>query len=91
MDRVKEKKLKWLIRIIDIYQQYLSPDHSWVRFLRKQPACRYYPSCSQYMKEALNHYGLLKGLSLGIKRLGRCHPLAKGGFDPVISDNKVIK
>lgn len=47
-------------------------------------ACRFYPSCSVYMKEAVEKYGILRGMFMGFKRLMRCHPFAKGGFDPVL-------
>lgn len=45
-------------------------------------SCRYFPTCSDYFKEALKKHGL-SGVWLGIKRILRCHPFAKGGFDPV--------
>jgi putative membrane protein insertion efficiency factor len=45
--------------------------------------CRYSPTCSNYMYEAIEHYGIVKGVYLGVKRLIRCHPWAKGGFDPL--------
>jgi uncharacterized protein len=47
------------------------------------PACRFSPSCSQYALEAIRRHGALKGSSLAIKRLLRCHPWHAGGFDPV--------
>jgi len=49
------------------------------------PACRYVPSCSEYAMEAIDRYGVGSGLLLSAGRLLRCHPFAKGGFDPVTS------
>lgn len=46
-------------------------------------SCRYTPTCSEYMYEAINDYGILNGLLFGVKRLLRCHPWHKGGYDPV--------
>ena len=46
-------------------------------------ACRFTPTCSQYMLEALARHGAIKGLGLGVWRLLRCHPFARGGYDPV--------
>jgi putative membrane protein insertion efficiency factor len=60
---------------IRFYKRYISP--------LLGSSCRYYPSCSQYTYEAIEKYGVLKGSWMGAKRIGRCHPFAKGGFDPV--------
>jgi len=45
--------------------------------------CKYYPSCSEYMKQAIEKYGVLKGFFLGIIRLLKCNPFSKGGYDPL--------
>jgi uncharacterized protein len=46
-------------------------------------ACRFHPSCSTYMADAIRTHGVIKGMWLGIRRLTRCHPLGSSGFDPV--------
>jgi putative membrane protein insertion efficiency factor len=46
-------------------------------------SCRFYPSCADYMKEAVHVHGAVKGVWLGMRRLGRCHPLGNHGVDPV--------
>jgi len=46
-------------------------------------ACRFRPTCSEYMMQAVSEYGAVKGVWLGLKRLMRCHPFHAGGFDPV--------
>lgn len=64
-----------LIRIIDFYKEQISP------FLGAR--CKYEPTCSEYMKQAIQKYGALKGIFLGLKRILRCHPFSKGGYDPL--------
>jgi putative membrane protein insertion efficiency factor len=53
------------------------------------PACRYVPSCSEYAMEAVERYGVVKGGLLAVWRVLRCHPLAKGGLDPVVETKMV--
>ncbi len=64
-----------LILLIKLYKVVLSP--------LLPPACRFYPTCSEYALEAIRKHGSLKGLYLTVWRLLRCHPLCEGGFDPV--------
>ncbi|MDR1521656.1 MAG: membrane protein insertion efficiency factor YidD [Streptococcaceae bacterium] len=66
---------KFVILLICGYQRLLSP------LLPK--CCRYYPTCSQYMLDALYLYGTAKGILIGTFRLLRCHPFVKGGVDYV--------
>ena len=61
--------------VIRLYQLLLSP------FIGNQ--CRFYPSCSNYALEAIERHGAIRGVWLAARRLGRCHPLHPGGFDPV--------
>ena len=65
---------KSLINLIKLYQKVPGKFHY---------SCKFYPSCSNYMIESLETYGLLKGIFLGIKRILRCNPFSKGGYDPV--------
>lgn len=65
----------WLLKE---YQKKISP-----LFQTKGIHCKFYPSCSEYMLQAIQKYGCIKGIWLGIKRLLRCHPFAKGGYDPL--------
>jgi uncharacterized protein len=66
---------KLLSLFIKFYQYFISP-------LTGQN-CRYYPTCSAYAVEALEKHGSLKGTTLAVKRILRCHPFHAGGFDPV--------
>lgn len=64
-----------IVGIVRFYQLAISP------WLGK--SCRYSPTCSQYMIEAVNEWGALKGFWMGLKRIGRCHPWGGHGYDPV--------
>ena len=52
------------------------------------PSCRFYPTCSEYAKEAIKEYGILRGSWLTLKRISKCHPLGDSGFDPVPVEKK---
>ena len=66
---------KLFIGLIQIYRRFVSP--------MLPPTCRYTPSCSLYTVQAIEKYGVLRGVFMGIFRMLRCHPFARGGFDPV--------
>lgn len=68
---------------IRIYQKIISPLLPGV--------CRYRPTCSEYMAEAIQTYGIVKGLYLGTRRLLRCHPWGGSGYDPVPPKEKPDK
>ncbi|MFA6511798.1 MAG: membrane protein insertion efficiency factor YidD [Patescibacteria group bacterium] len=72
-----------LIFLITLYQHTLSPDHGFGRVLAPYAGCRFQPTCSMYAKDAINHYGVWQGILLSIKRIGRCHPFTRGGYDPI--------
>ena len=64
-----------MIGAIRFYRKGISP--------LKPPVCRFYPTCSQYGVEAIEKYGAARGGWLLLRRLLRCHPFCRGGFDPV--------
>jgi uncharacterized protein len=64
-----------VIFIVKTYQFVISP--------LLGPTCRHSPTCSSYMIEAINEWGVFKGVWLGIKRVGKCHPWGTSGYDPV--------
>ena len=63
------------LAVLTLYQRWISP--------LLPSACRFYPTCSEYMREAVEKHGVTRGLLVGTRRLLRCHPLCQGGFDPV--------
>jgi len=64
-----------LVLLITLYQKIVSPFFP--------PSCRFYPTCSQYARDALMKHGAVKGLYLAVRRLLKCHPFHAGGYDPV--------
>lgn len=75
MGRVKNPISRFFIWLIKNYQKHISP--------HKIPCCRFTPSCSAYAVEAITVHGAIKGLFLSVKRVLRCNPFCKGGYDPV--------
>jgi putative membrane protein insertion efficiency factor len=63
------------LTLLRFYKRWISP--------LLPSACRFSPSCSEYMMEAIERHGVARGLGLGARRLLRCHPFCEGGFDPV--------
>lgn len=64
-----------VLSLLQLYKTFISP------FL--PPACRFHPTCSVYMAEAVEKHGAVKGTAMGVGRLLRCQPFCKGGYDPV--------
>jgi len=75
MEHLKKILIFPFVVLIRFYQLVISP--------LTPPTCRFTPTCSHYTLEALKKHGLVKGSWLGIKRIAKCHPWGKSGFDPV--------
>ena len=69
---------KLLLWLIEKYQKHIS---LWLE--SKNVHCKFYPTCSEYTKQAIEKYGAGKGIMLGISRILRCNPFSKGGYDPL--------
>ena len=70
--KIIDKAVIWLILF---YRKYISP--------LKKPCCRFYPTCSQYALSAVKKYGAFRGGFLAVKRILKCNPFFKGGYDPL--------
>ena len=64
-----------VVAVLRFYKRFISP--------MLPPACRFQPTCSEYAMEAVERFGVVKGTALATRRLARCHPWSRGGFDPV--------
>ena len=75
----------FIVVVIKYYQKFLSPDKGiLVKLGVKRPGvCVFYPSCSDYTIQAIEKYGVLKGLFMGVKRIIRCTPNQKSNIDPL--------
>lgn len=67
--------------VITVYQKTISPDHGLFRARFPYGYCRFYPSCSEYTKQSILTFGVLKGMSLGVMRIIKCNPFAKPRID----------
>ena len=72
---IKKICTKFIINLINIYKYLISP------LLGNN--CRFLPTCSEYTKESIIKFGLIHGVWLGLKRIVKCHPWGKGGYDPI--------
>lgn len=66
------------IYFLTLYKKYISPI-----FREEGYCCKYYPTCSEYAKQAIEKYGFIKGSFYSIKRILKCNPFSKGGYDPL--------
>ena len=69
--------------LIKLYQKTISLDHGFLRHYVKIRVCRFEPTCSEYTYQAIDKYGVVKGIFLGTYRILRCNPWSKGGWDPI--------
>lgn len=74
---------KLAVRTIRLYQKTLSPDTGWFSVLFPYGYCKFHPTCSEYSCQAIEKYGLLRGVVRGTGRIVRCNPFSKGGLDPL--------
>jgi len=72
-----------VIKMIRFYQKTLSFDHGLLKVFAPHGRCRFRPTCSEYTIQAIQKYGVIKGGFKGVKRILRCNPWSKGGYDPL--------
>lgn len=74
---------RFFLYIIRVYQKTLSPDSGWFSYKHPHGYCKFYPHCSEYSYQAIEKYGIFNGFYRSIKRIIKCNPLSKGGYDPL--------
>ncbi|MFH1236623.1 MAG: membrane protein insertion efficiency factor YidD [Parcubacteria group bacterium] len=84
MQRISIQLRQAVVVLIRLYQRTVSPDHGWFRHRYPYGYCRYYPSCSTYAIDAVQHHGVVRGLGRAAWRVLRCTPLSEGGYDPAV-------
>ena len=72
-----------VLKIIRFYQKTFSPDHGIFSILHPFGYCRFKPTCSEYAYQAIEKYGIIRGVMKALWRVVRCHPFTKGGYDPI--------
>jgi putative membrane protein insertion efficiency factor len=80
MGKVKLMLRQMMCLLITGYRYLISP--------LLKPSCRYYPTCSHYAESAIKRHGVTKGVWMALKRVLRCHPWARGGYDPVLPNDE---
>lgn len=73
----------FFVSLISFYQKFLSLDTG-IFAIKKGTTCVFFPTCSEYTKQAILKYGVFKGVFLGVRRIGRCHPWQKEHIDPLL-------
>ena len=69
--------------LIKMYQKTLSPDHGLLAYKYPHGYCKHYPTCSEYAYQAVNTFGVIKGGVKATKRVLKCNPYSRGGYDPI--------